>query len=762
MFSPARIVAIHPGKREIGVVEAEIGQLPGPAARHADEWRQLGQLRTMPHRQPTVPFGSTRPTGLTAARAVFSSSAHDDLPPLVCFGLNDDQCGGRVAIVTADKRHYQQFRSRMSVPGRTVGLANRTRMWGEMDEPTSEPTLTMQDIADLAKVRRPVVSMWRRRTKVRGMVIPFPAAVERVNGVERFRRDEIIEWLELTGRGNNTEHRLDAPGVSVPDAVALESLVALLCLHVYTGRDLSGLTDAECAELAREVDADDRVLARELAALTGGDEARTYIDELVESAFGPADALDRLEGGRAGRALASRDLSAAAFEIFGLIVRTCGDFLNPEGVTLVSAGESPALVLAVTDDRMSLTVTGDSDSARALRRRATIREIDLVVEPPAQRVRVLSLIGMEPDQALEVVDGVLLDLEPDEIAVVIGAAATLCDNMRGEREQKRAQTLRLGNLAFAMRLPRGLWREAHRQALGVWVCRGGAELKLPRLADLGTAPLNALDTDGFAADIVGALSQSESRAYRYARAHPLADILAGGTVVPQGVCADRLRTADPASDIDRIHAATLITAEPLDTFDVLVTAARGAVELRRRSLGELEQRKLLRLHRGRRVDLGKAVDGGTVPVLSADRSTDGVLLDPFDVERDYGRAVRTMPGDVVFQEHPRPRARVDEVGGGLIATPSRVLRLAPEAGIGPHALAALINQLPEHQYEWKAWTVPMLRRDEVERLENVLVGAAGYEYELSRRLEAAAELQRALIDGIGAGTVSLRAPAQVL
>ncbi|WP_081511805.1 hypothetical protein [Nocardia donostiensis] len=631
-----------------------------------------------------------------------------------------------------------------------------------MDEPTSEPTLTMQDIADLAKVQRPVVSMWRRRTKVRGMIIPFPAAVERVDGIERFRRDEIIEWLELTGRGNNSEHRLDAPAVSVPDAFELESLVALLCLQVCTGRELAALSDAECVELAREVDVDDRVLSRELAALTDGISARTYIDELVESAFGPADALDRLESGRAGRAMASRDLSAAALEIFGLIVRTCGDFLNPDGVTLVSAGEAPALILAVTGNHMSLAVTGDSDSARALRRRATIREVDMVPEPPRQRVRIVSVIGMEPDQALEIVDGALLDLEPDEIAVVIGSAATLCDNLRGNREQKRAQTLRLGNLALALRLPRGLWREAHRQALGVWVCRGGAELKHPLLADLGVAPLHALDTDGFAADIVGALSQSDRRAYRYARVHPLADILAGGTVVPQGVCADRLRTADPATDIDRIHAATLVTAEPLEPFDVLVTPARGVLELRRRSLGELEQRKLLRLHRGRRIDVGKAVAGGTVPVLSADRSTDGILLDPFDVESDYGRAVRTMPGDVVFQEHPRPRARVDEVGGGLIATPSRVLRLAPEVGIGPRALAALINQLPSHQHEWKSWTVPMLHRDEVERLEEVLVGAAGYEYELSRRLEAAAALQRALIDGIGAGTVSLRATAKVL
>ena len=46
--------------------------------------------------------------------------------------------------------------------------------------------LTMQDIATLARVSRPAVSQWRKRTTVRGEVMPFPAVVERVDGVDRF------------------------------------------------------------------------------------------------------------------------------------------------------------------------------------------------------------------------------------------------------------------------------------------------------------------------------------------------------------------------------------------------------------------------------------------------------------------------------------------------------------------------------------------------------------------------------------------------
>ncbi|UGT89738.1 hypothetical protein [Mycobacterium ostraviense] len=83
-------------------------------------------------------------------------------------------------------------------------------------------TLTLQDVADLAKLRRPVVSMWRKRPIVRGVSIPFPEPVEVVDGVARFARDEVVDWLTRTGRGKNSEHAYDAPAVAVPDGAELE------------------------------------------------------------------------------------------------------------------------------------------------------------------------------------------------------------------------------------------------------------------------------------------------------------------------------------------------------------------------------------------------------------------------------------------------------------------------------------------------------------------------------------------------------------
>src|SRR3954471_2926397 len=95
----------------------------------------------------------------------------------------------------------------------------------------AEATLTLQDIADLARVQRPVVSMWRRRRTVRGVDSPFPKPALREGGGERFDRDEVVAWLEATGRGNNAEARQDAPALSVPAGAELEDIVVLLCLY---------------------------------------------------------------------------------------------------------------------------------------------------------------------------------------------------------------------------------------------------------------------------------------------------------------------------------------------------------------------------------------------------------------------------------------------------------------------------------------------------------------------------------------------------
>lgn len=618
------------------------------------------------------------------------------------------------------------------------------------------PTLTLQDVADLARVRRPVVSMWRNRPRVRGQHVPFPDPVEFSGGMERFRREDIVEWLERTGRGNNTEADLDAPALSVPDDVALDELVTWLCLAALTGEELAETTAENRITLAHGVDPDDRVLFREVGASMPAVCTLRFIDDLVEASYGPREALDRLEQGRAARALGTRDLTSNAIDLIHAVADACALHLDPEGVPLVHVGPASSVTLALADTFTHLVVPGDTPELRDIRRRAAIREIETVDDAPVPSVCLLSAIGRPADEVLDLVDNLVLDLGEGELAVVIGPAGALCDELQGEQERHRAQTLRSESLAVALRLPRGMWREAHRQALGVWVCATGGFTQRPLVADVAAFTRDELDLGDLASDVTGALAAAGGRAFRYLRPHDLPPILsARAVVVPRGVRAVRLATTEIERHLAVINAATLVTGEPIRPFDVLAERAPGAMLLRRRSLGELKDLGHVRVLRGSRIDPGHYNPAGSVTVLSATDSRGTARLDPFDAARLYPRAVRTDLGDVVLTERPRPTAMVDDHGGSLVASPSKILRIGSQAGIGPHAVAAIINRLPDEPTEWQTWNVPILDTSEVGRLEEALLTAADHEITLRRHLDATRDLVTAMIDGVAAGAVTL-------
>jgi hypothetical protein len=598
--------------------------------------------------------------------------------------------------------------------------------------------------------------MWRNRPRVRGQHVPFPDPVEVSGGMERFRRDDIVEWLERTGRGNNSEANLDAPALSVPDDVALDELVTWLCLAALTGEELAETTAEDRITLARGVDPDDRLLLREVVASMPAVCTLRFIDDLVEASYGPREALDRLEHGRAARTLGTRDLTSDAINLIHAVAEACALHLDPEGVPLAHVGPASSVTLALADAFTHLVASGDTPELRDIRRRAAIREIETVDDAAVPSVRLLSAIGQPADEVLDLVDNLVLDLGEGELAVVIGPAGVLCDELQGEQERHRAQTLRSESLAVALRLPRGMWREAHRQALGLWVCATAGFTGRPLVADLAAFARDELDHGDLASDVTGALAAMRGRAFRYLRPHDLAPILsARAVVVPRGVRAVRIATTEVERHLAVINAATLVTGEPIRPFDVLAEHAPGAMLLRRRSLGELKDLGHVRVLRGSRIDPCHYNPAGSVAVLSATDPDGTGRLDPFDAARLYPRAVRTDPGDVVLTERPRPTARVDDHGGSLVASPSKILRIGSQAGIGPHAVAAIINRLPNAPTEWQTWNVPILDTSEVGRLEEALLAAANHETTLRRHLDATVDLVTAMIDGVAAGAVTL-------
>lgn len=614
-----------------------------------------------------------------------------------------------------------------------------------------QPTLTLTDVAELAKVRRPVVSMWRRRPRTRGGIeIPFPRPVPAADSAERFDRDEVVAWLEKTGRGNNAEARQDALAVSVPSGVDVEDIVVLLCLHALTGEELDGISKSQLVDLAEIADPNDQLVLREVRALDDESELLAYVDDLVEASFGLPDALSRVASGRLRREAAERGLNDDILALVRTAATACRVHLGGEAVALVPPREAEIAGI-VGEGFAGLLLDPDDTASRAHRRRARIDGVE-VLDEAAASVRVLSVVGAQTTEALNAVDDLAVSLGSTDVGIVIGAAAVLCDRLSGDAEQRRSQTLRPGTLVMAVRLPRGQWKAAHRQSLAMWVLHGGRSVQWLHVADLDAV---TVDLEDLASDLTASLGLTEDRAYRYARRTELVPVLAGAPVVPRGVRAIRLGNAAPASPIDRIHAASLTTSEGLAGYDVTVAPAPARIVLRQWSLAELVEGGHLAVKRGSRIDVNHAASSGSVRILAADGSTDQLRLDPLDAERLYPHAVRTEPGDVVFAHQPRPVARVDSEGGALVASPSRILRLRSTAPVGPYVLAALVNELAPAESEWQTWGVPDLPVAEGAALDAALRDASNHLAELRQRERAVQELTKSLIEGVAAGAVSL-------
>jgi hypothetical protein len=613
-------------------------------------------------------------------------------------------------------------------------------------------TLSLREVADLAHVQRAVVSTWRRRPRVRGRSIPFPQPVatadDVADGVERFSRDEIVAWLTDTGRGNNPEALLDARALAVPAAVAREDVVVLLSLYARAGGEFARLSSDDLIALAERVDPSDEFALREVRALDPSPALLGYTDDLIENSFGPADAYERLGHGRLGWESESRGLSPEVVDLLSALARAARDATGGRAALLVTAVADLAWQLWQGHDA-AVCPDDDTADARAQRRRAAI--LELTSGSAVGEVRIVSVVGRGDGNALDLVSEADLTLGPTDLAVVVGSAALLCDRLVGELEKQRSYVLRSGHLAMALRLPRGLWKGAHRQSLGVWVLHGDRSGKTTRVADLSDV---GLDRDDLCADLTAALTDNESRAFRYARIAQLDPVLAGAAVVPRGIRAVTWGRTD-ISHLDAVYAASLVTAERITGFDVAAAPGTGRIVLNRRSLGELAAAGVISVRHGNRIDLGSHDPAGTVRVITADGSADLIRLEPFAADRRYPRAVRTEPGDVIIAQTPRPIARVDTHGGGFVLAPSKLVRLGPAAGVGPQLLAALINQLDAAPSEWQNWTVPEIAAGEAESLEAVLASAATHLDMLRRHVSALQDLTTHLIAGVAAGAVRI-------
>ncbi|MGO2811972.1 MAG: hypothetical protein ACTIBG_10945 [Brevibacterium aurantiacum] len=631
-----------------------------------------------------------------------------------------------------------------------------------------ETLMSMQDIADLAGVTRPAVSQWRRRTKVRGRDVPFPQPSYGPAGRELFETREVVDWLRSTGRGNNAEFAEDAPAAGIPAGVTFDQSLILLCLRDNSEDDLSNLDESTFVEIAMSIDPADGVVLSEVIEGNFPAAALEFVDDLYSASYGAPDALDRLESGRLGRNQERRGFSRELVDIVAAVVDglVAQAGLSDGGVEQPGAGR---FVLACEDlDLLAIAqnLAGldshdrtDSSQLRDLRRRALLRGwLALDVDQP--KVTVTSVHGLERTAALEKLDHVVLDLKPSEYAIIAGSADLLCDRLEGTAERHRSESLRgsrsanHGPLVGAIRLPRGLWKHAPRQNSGLWILKGQAGIARPWVADLSETEI---DSDELAADIAGVLATSSApnelpaRAFRYVRVRDIRSILRGEAVVPPGT-----RAVSFASDrhdfIDDVRAASIETAEAIDVFDIYVNDRAASVVVGSTSLGAMIESGTITRHSGSRIDAALAEVPGMVPVVDARRSGEVFRVDAFVAENSFRRSIRTLPGDVVYCPSPST-AWVDGRGGSLVLTPNKILRLGDDARIGPHTLAAVINDATSKEYA--NWQVPSIPVDQVEAVEDAMRRLSEYRQQLQVKERAAMTLGHALLSGVASGTMEL-------
>jgi hypothetical protein len=559
----------------------------------------------------------------------------------------------------------------------------------------------MAEIAAFARVKRPVVSTWRRRH------LDFPVAASENSGRPLFDGVQVAEWLIASGLGNAAPTELRSE-LALFGVIALrerftpwqlvQTLGSLLCLRrLDRGRPLTDgtvdpLSDAETDEAlwsavlrrAERIDAEDDFVLRELRSLdaTAAPLAR-LAEDLVEAAYDERGAYEWLLAARSRLGLDSLAADAVTPELRNLLTQLTdlrARLERGESLTLADpharAGDLLAALLDDTEDRDRVTVLAadpDDRLTRITRRRlllAGIGELDLDVQTGtdleerfADPDLVVTQLPYRPGEdrsvlaALTELERVAYLLRPGCTALVLGPADALVDELKStEAAQLRSALLRENIVESVIALPGGVlpFRPGYRPAL--WTLTRGpapaAEGKV-LLADISSEQLTPGVRMRLAEDVLLWRAEGfrglDGHDPRYGRVVPVADLdrAFGGPLTPP---------APPASAIwsDKVTERPALIAEAEARLE-RATADTHAYEDERGPYRGAVQRRVGRLPR--RTTLGKLITARRVTRLPGHR------IDERDLTRDGHHTV--LGPEEITGERPVGDRRIDRL---LLAT----------------------------------------------------------------------------------------------
>lgn len=652
--------------------------------------------------------------------------------------------------------------------------------------------LSLPDVARLAGVQRPVVSMWRRRYEA--AELPFPRPVARVNKRELFDADDVLGWLEATGRAHGRDLRADVAVFALPagltlasDPEAFDGLSALLALKAATDTALDGLTAKQLTALAASVDRRDTHLLREVDGL--GAQAvsvAAYADELADAAYSPRAALEGLLAERFrhdATDLAASSLAPPVHALVVALVRGLGVLLGTESPAYLDpTGVGSDLLLSAVDAAGDphpdvLVSASEHQAARLFRRRAAARGLLLTPAPAALNDAQASVVlahypvvgspQMTPLEILDAIDELAVSMGDHHYAVVVAPAAVLVERLR-DRETRavREQVLRAGRLRAALRLPAGSVTQRPRESLAIWILgtdptdavlgdRAVAVGNLPSASLSGTAVTAIVD------DVVASAS-TLAGAHHYthlALVRAAALLASSGSLIPTRRAPGSIprSPADLALQVTALSAAQTFEA-PLS--DLRVEPGSEASAALASTLAGAVEEGAVRVISGNRTGFD-LVGGGSVPVLGVSELTGEAANGSRRVDRlsflGTHSSRLTEPGDVVFCTAPCPRALVDTEGGSAVQYPARILRVNRDKGEGlsPWVIASTIASQPPGARDWRRWAVPVLPPAHVAPTNRALAAVEAQRQDLRRRLTDLDTLTDLVIAGVSSHALTL-------
>jgi hypothetical protein len=676
----------------------------------------------------------------------------------------------------------------------------------------------MAEIAELARVKRPVVTTWRRRYAD----FPVPAGGDTMTPL--FDSRQVVEWLIRTGRdpegrieADVSLHALAGLGTALAPADLVALLTSLICLRDQDGEPLAAADgDPRDALLRRaaHLDPRDGYLRSELGLLPA-DAGRIAgaVDGLVEADWGCRRAFERIMGAdqrfKSGelysRTIAPR-LARLAAELSGARERARERTLivcDPAA----GAGDLLAAVAgAVGPDDQPVFQAAEADPylARLAARRMAVHGVnwtDLNIaaggpapdgwgDPDVIVTQIPYLPGetRSPERVINLLDDIALRLAPGSTAVVLGPASVLMGDLRpySAAERARAKLLSSGMVEAIIRLPGGQIPFRPGYEVAVWVLTSAYESPYRGwvlLADVSDRELTDEVITSLAEDVVtwrrdGYRPQAHTRTFGVqVRVQDLVE-------APQPLTARRPARV-PSSITDGAALVSRVT-ELEAVLDRRAAESRSAQELVRSGIAANgrpppKTQTIANLVKARRLVTRPGTRLGGVSV-----SQDG-HHDVVGVPELLGRARRgdrridrvalaglpparlTEPGDVVVTTTPEFGVLVDHAGLAIVEFPAKVLRIpaSERQSFTPRTLAGLlVGRVPglrpagavRPPRRLEDHEVPVLSPAEVQFLDQFLTALDARQDAAQQELDLLTELRDITTSGLLDGTLAFTEP----